>query len=94
VILKRDVSLDEVEQCQVLFVSVSEQFDLLDILSRINKKAILPVSDIGNFVEQGGMINLLKEENHIRLVVNMRATREGSMKLSSKLLTVARLVEN
>jgi len=85
IVLKRNVSLNEVEQCQVLFVA--------NILAKVSKKMILTVSDIGSFAEQGGMVHLLKEEKRIRLVVNLRAARDSSVKLSSRLLTVATVVE-
>jgi len=93
IVLKRNVSLNEVEQCQVLFVGVSERSNLSNVLATVSKKMILTVSDIGSFAEQGGMVHLLKEEKRIRLVVNLRVARDNSVKLSSRLLTVATVVE-
>jgi hypothetical protein len=93
IVFKRNVSLDDIDQCQVLFVGMSEQSSLSNILAKVSKKIILTVSDIGNFAEQGGMVHLLKEEKRIRLVVNLRAARDNSIKLSSRLLTVATVVE-
>jgi hypothetical protein len=93
IVLKRNVTLEEIEQCQILFVGVSEQASLSNIFAKVSKKTILTVSDIASFAELGGMVHLLKEEKRIRLNVNVRVARENSVKLSSRLLTVATVVE-
>jgi hypothetical protein len=49
----------------------------------------LTVSDAANFLQQGGMIQFLTVENHVRFAVNLDAVRSARLTLSSELLRVA-----
>jgi hypothetical protein len=53
---------------------------------------VLTVSEIAGFARSGGMIAFLVEENKVRLEINLDAASEARLKVSSKLIGVARLV--
>lgn len=50
---------------------------------------VLTVSEAPDFLGQGGMIQLLLAQNHVRFSVNLRAVRQTHLALSSELLKVA-----
>jgi hypothetical protein len=57
----------------------------------VKGKNILTVSDAADFNKQGGMIKLFTKSNKIKLQVNMDATKQSQLELSSKLLRLAEI---
>ena len=85
-------SLEKAESCQVIFISPSEASSLKEILSFFKNKPILTISEIPGFIEKGGIINFIIINNKIRFEINDKVAREGGLKISSKLLRLARKV--
>jgi len=83
---------DPLSACHLLFISSSEAPQLAMILRSLEGTSILTVSDIDRFALSGGMIELRMVGNRVRFDVNRRAADEAHLKISSKLLRVARAV--
>ena len=85
--------IDNARQCQILFVSVSEQTRLAKILDHVSRLPILTVADISRFASSGGIIALKEVDNRSRIEVNIAAANQAGVKLSSKLLRLADIAE-
>ncbi len=83
-----DVDTTHIGQCHVAFFAFSERIAIEDHLSRITGP-VLTVSDIPDFSERGGMIQLNRIGNRIRFEVNLAAARDHNLTISSKLLKLA-----
>lgn len=92
-LIKKDILLSEVNQCQLLFISKSEKKNFSRILSVVERLPILTVGDIDGFVEQGGMVTLMEDEQRIQIQVNLAAVEAAKLKVSSRLLSLADIVE-
>jgi hypothetical protein len=78
--------------CQLVFISSSELMPLRDILHGLRGTSALTVGDSKSFAEEGGMIGLLIEGERMRFEVNLRAATAANLKISSKLLSLAKAV--
>lgn len=78
------------EGCEVVFVSTSEQRKLNAILRDLMPWPVLTVSDIDGFVEAGGMIGLVTEDDRIRFDINRTSLAAHRLRLSAQLLKLAR----
>jgi hypothetical protein len=78
--------------CHILFVSSSEEKHVPQILERLKGSPILTVSETSGFAQSGGMINFFVEGNKVRLEINLDATARARLKISAKVIAVARLV--
>lgn len=76
-------------ECQMLFISKSEEKRLGDILSAVKGKGILTVSDAAGFLDQGGMVRFLMQGNKIRFEINNKEAQSSGLQISSKLLNIA-----
>lgn len=76
-------------QCQVLYIAASEQGRFRQILHNLQKQPILTVSELQTFVEGGGGVELLSQADKIRFKINLDATRNAGLELSSRLLNLA-----
>ena len=52
----------------------------------------LTVGETPGFAERGGMIRLMLEDNRVRFEVNVDAAHDGNLNISSRLLTLARII--
>ncbi|MCK5214330.1 MAG: YfiR family protein [Candidatus Omnitrophica bacterium] len=55
--------------------------------------AILTISDMENFIQKGGMVQLVVKENKIRFQVNQTSAKKAGLKISSQLLKLADSVQ-
>lgn len=92
IIIKRFRYLSQLEFCHVLFVSDSETGTFQFILKSIKKSPILTISDIDNFGIHGGNISFYLEENKLRFAINIQALKQSALKVSSKLLRLAKVI--
>jgi hypothetical protein len=79
-------------ECQMLFLTGSVAAQAKEILRRVQGRPVLTVSEDAGFVQQGGVIGLVLVEQSVRFHVNMKAAGAAELKISSKLLGVARSV--
>jgi hypothetical protein len=78
--------------CQILFIGASEARHVGQILEGLKGSNVLTVSEVGGFAQSGGMINFYVEGNNVRLEINLDTAVNGGLKISSKVIAVARLV--
>ena len=57
IIVVRSQKIDDLKSCQMIFVSKSEKQHITEILSDLDSRPILKVSEINGFAEHGGGIN-------------------------------------
>ena len=84
---------DEVTDCSILFIGASAKDRLEGLLNAAGRQPTLTVSDLPGFLERGGMINFLVQNNRVRFAVNLEAVEKSGLSLSSELLKVAVKVE-
>ncbi|TAK99303.1 MAG: YfiR family protein [Verrucomicrobia bacterium] len=90
--MRRAQDLAGLAGCQVVFVSRSETARWPKLLQALAGKPILTVGEDAGFAEQGGMINLYKENGRVRFEINPAAAERSGLKLSAKLLQLGRLI--
>ncbi len=86
--------LHHLERCQVIFISRSEQEYVEDILKAVRGLNILTVGDTGGFAQKGVIINFYIEENKVRFEINLNALMRSSLQISSKVMKLARIVQD
>ena len=84
--------LKDFKECRILFVSSSEKMHFEEIVEAVKGLPILTVGEAPGFAERGGMIRLMLEDNRVRFEVNVDAAHDGNLNISSRLLTLARII--
>jgi hypothetical protein len=83
----------EARSCQIVFVSSSESTHLADILESLRGANVLLVGETTGFASSGGTIEFaLDGDNHLRFTINTDAADRAGLKVSSKLLALAKVV--
>lgn len=91
-IVERYRRVQEIGNCQVLFISRSESDRLDQILASLAGKPVLTVGDIEGFAVRGGVIRLATVGGKVRLRINLNSAKAAKLIISSKLLRPAEIV--
>jgi hypothetical protein len=90
--IQRFKSGQDATGCPIVFIGASEKSRVRSILDRLQGLGILTVSEIPGFCRDGGMIGFELLEQKVRFEINPEAAERARLKLSSKLLSVAKIV--
>jgi hypothetical protein len=82
----------EFRDCNMLFVSASESAHLDEIFHLVKGLPILTIGDTPNFARRGGIINFILEDDKVHFEVNVDAAKQANITISSRLLSLARII--
>jgi hypothetical protein len=83
---------DNPKGCHLLFIAGRDKKRAAAILAGLNSAPILTVGETDDFVQRGGMIGFCLLENKIRFDINLNAAQRANLKISSRLLLLAKTV--
>jgi len=84
----------QAKACQVIFVASSERQQAREILRGLRGASVLSVGDTSGFAKMGGIINFVLDDGRVRFEVNVKAAERAHLKISARLLTIAKLIVN
>jgi len=92
-LVKRLKSVADLKECHIVFVSSSKMAHLAEAIHAVKGMPILTIGEIPGFARSGGIINLVLEDNKVHFEVNVEAAKEADLNISSRLLALARIVQ-
>ena len=84
----------DLRTCQVLYVTGLDRRQSLLTLDQLKGAAVLSVGDGDRFAELGGAVRLFVEGSKIRFEINLDASRRARLTISSRVLSLARIVQD
>lgn len=84
----------EARHCQIVFISASERGHFHEVIIGLTGVDALLVGDADGFAASGGTIEFMLEDNHVRFAINPDAAGRADLKVSSKLLALAKIVRD
>ena len=84
----------ELRDCQIVFVSRSEAKRYTKVLQALANTGVLTVGETPDFLAVGGIISFTLERESLQFEVNLVAADTAHLKISSRLLALARRVVN
>jgi len=83
---------DQLERCVVAYFGDAKPEEMRKGLERLHGKSILTVGETEAFARDGGMIGLVKMNDSIQIQVNLEATHQAGLRISSRVLDLAVIV--
>jgi YfiR/HmsC-like len=80
-----------IRDCHILYISTSERKSVVQILSRLKGSNVLTVGEMSRFAAQGGIIQFTLADKQVRFDINLDAASRMTLKISSRLLVLARI---
>ena len=92
IVIKRVVTGKDARSCQIAFISYPDERRLKKALEELNSSSVLTVGGAKGFAEWGGVVNFALESNKVGFEINVDAAEHSQLKISSKLLNLAKAV--
>ena len=83
----------QARRCHILFVSCPRACITTRLLDQVRSASVLTVGETPGFAEQAGIVNLKREGESVRIEVNITAAANAKLRISSKLLSLARILK-
>ncbi len=92
--VRRSMKAEDLADCQVVFISISESERVRQHLAVLNGKPILTVSDCPGFLDAGGMIEFVLEGKKLRFEVDLTRAESEKLLLRASMLNLAKNVRH
>jgi hypothetical protein len=92
IVVEKYPTTKDIKNCHLLFISNTQLEEIKENLPPLPTKNVLTVSDMPDFAIYGGIIRLIKKQNRIKMQVNLPASKEADLNISSKLLQLAEVL--
>jgi YfiR/HmsC-like len=86
--------LRNLQDCHALYISGLDKNTTIQLLAEIKAKPILTIGEDSTVVDYNGMVNLGIQEGKIDIQVNLDATRNAGLMVSSRVLKLATIVKS
>lgn len=90
----RGKRLEDLGECDVLFVSLSETKRQSRILEQLGSSGVLTVGETSDFAASGGIIQFVQEGGRVSFLINVDAAGRAGLKIRAALLALARVVHD
>jgi hypothetical protein len=94
IVIQRPKDKTELWNGHMVFVSSSSTKRIANIVGSLQETNVLLVGDSPRFAESGGTIGLTLEGNYVRFTINTDAADRASLKISSRLIALAKIVHD
>ena len=92
ILIRRGRRPEYFRDCQIVYVSASEKSQMRRVLEILKGQEVLTVSEGEDFTQQGGALSFFWSDNQIHLEVNLRVVEDAHLKISSKVLALAKIM--
>jgi len=82
------------DACNLMFFGTASRAKVQSVLDRLRGRGVITIGESQAFAECGGMITLVVEGDRVRFDINLQAATDAHLKISSKLLELARTVKS
>jgi hypothetical protein len=79
------------EACHVLYVSGVNASQAAKLIAGLRDTAVLTISDVDGFTQQGGIAQFFFEHGQLRFNVHVESARRARLQISSRVLALARI---
>jgi hypothetical protein len=93
VVVKHFATADDLGPCQILFVATGDEELQTRILQKVQNQHVLTVGESDTFDADGGCLRFVLENSKMRFEINTDATDQAKLKISSKLLKLAKIYQ-
>lgn len=80
------------QACQIVFLGRAQSRRIPMLVATLHNAPVLTVGETAGFLDAGGMIDFLLEDNKVRFEVNLDAAESADLKIGSRLLVLAQRV--
>lgn len=85
-------SVEESQGCSAVIIHRNKEKNLPELLQFLKNKNVLTISDIAQFAQRGGMVEMAREDEKISLYINKDAVDHAGLSIQGPMLKLAKIV--
>jgi hypothetical protein len=85
--------LSRASGCHILYVGASVSEGPAEVAASVHASNVFTVADRAGFASGGGIANFIRTDNKVRFEINPGAAKKAGLKISSRLLRLAKVVK-
>lgn len=89
-LIGRNINGEDLKNCHMVFIRASE--NTVKTIRDLKGLPIVTISDEPGFIDQGGTIGLIQDDNRLSFEINLDAANANGVRISAQLLRLARHV--
>ncbi len=86
-------SYDNLDQCNIIFLTKEQDRNLKLVLEKTKGKSVLIISETESSASRGAGISFFLDKEKLKFAINKNALEQRKMKVSSSLLSLAKIVK-
>lgn len=90
--IKRIEGASDAKECQILYLARNDHGEINSILDAVRHVPVLTVGESEDFIDRGGLVHFAREENKLRLEINLEASHNVHLTISARLLPLMKVV--
>ena len=83
---------EDLRECQIVFAGKEEDKHISSLIATLGNAPVMTVGENDGFLQQGGIIRFCLEDNRVRFEINLEAAERARLRISSRLLLLAKRV--
>lgn len=87
--VQKFATYNDIGNCNILYIPGNEASKLKSIIPELNRRGILTVVDDASYSKWGGIVCFFKQQNKLRLQINISQAKAAELTISSKLMSVS-----
>jgi len=84
----------ELRNCSIFYLSDGPTRGARQAMDSLQGSAVVTIGETDPFAREGGMVALINTGDHIRIEVNLDATEQAGIHISSRVLSLATIVHS
>jgi YfiR/HmsC-like len=80
---------DDIRRCSIVYFGEAHSSRSKAVLADVKNLSILTVGEADSFARDGGIVGLVKDDDHIEIQVNLDAAQRARISISSRVLNLA-----
>jgi hypothetical protein len=85
-------NVEQARSCHLLFINSTQDKQAQHIIESLRDTSVVTVGESNGFVEKGGILNFVLVDDRVQFQINHKAANQAGLRISSQLLSLARLV--
>ncbi len=94
IVVRRTKHVRDIIGCHIVFIGRSGKSEIGRIIDSVKGSNVLTIGETDGFARRGGIINFFVQDQKVRFEINNNNARHAGLKISSKLLNLAKIVED
>lgn len=82
-----------INACHVVFIADDDTQNMQKVLQKISHLPVLTISDHPDFIDQGGMVGLVRDGARVGFEVNLKTVQASGLHIGAQLLKLAKRVK-